>query len=592
MFCGNCGSVLEEDAVFCPQCGFRVPQVTEPVPEKGKKKGVWIAIAAALTVVLVSGIMVCLNMAAIGNFFRKTFSSPDEYYRYVEMQAAEEMTGHMANIYSNLLERSSYTDRSLSLDITAEMSKDGQRMAESLLGYDLEWLQNVSAGLDFNSKDKLLQLSFETALGGQNIVSGDFMADLEKGQYFLKIPELSDKYISIDYEELTGYNTAGMWGFFEQDYAAAAPDKELAEKLLTSYMITALECIKNVEMESDELYAGDLARTCTKLTVTLDEDTLQDVVKAVCKRAVEDEELKKLIISMAEAQIAYVKRQFQSIYENYYAEMGVYDDFDDFWDERMGDVKAEYLYDEFQESLEAALDEIDELSMDGKLKMNIWVDNKGNIVGRELGISTDYDKITVFYKMVKEGRRFAYEAGYDDDYGKAELTGEGTASGDTLTGEFVLAADGKELLIISTKGLDTESLKDGFLNGSLTFSMGDDALSAFKDEYGLSLRTEYALRLDSSMKKDEENMVLTLLKDEAELVSFDITAKAGKGSKVTVPSGKQVKEIADEEALADWMLNADWDSLLKNLDKAGLDSELYDYLEEGLNDMLDEIGWY
>lgn len=618
MFCENCGSVLEDDALFCPKCGFRVSQETAPAQEvtpaqavaptqevtpvqeqaqipavpvmqgqpagkkAGKKKGLFIALAAVLSVVLLVGIILLINIAAIGNFFRKTFSTPDEYYQYVEMRAATEAAEHMSNIYGNMLERTDISDKLVSLDMIAKMSEDGQKLIETFVPYDLDWLQEITGGLDINIKDKMLSMSFETALGKQNIVSGDFIADIENGKCFLKVPELAEKYLGIEMEDVSvSYSEMSLLGASMLDMNAmrhnVAPDAETVEKLAVSYMKTALACVRDVDMTSDELSVGDISRTYTKLTITIDEDTCQEMAEAILKQVMKDSELKKLFIATAESTL--------ESYEMMYGD-------EDYYEESFGELSAEDAYEEFLDDIEQMLDNVDAITMDGKIKMNIWVDNKGNIVGREIRINTEYDKVVICYQMVEDGSKFALEAKYDDGYEEIELNGNGTKSGEVLSGDFVLEERGMELLNVSAEKLDTESLKDGFLNGSLTFSLGEDAMSAYGESYGLSVRTDYAVRVDSSMKKNEENMMITLLRDECELFTLDLATKEGKGKKVETPSGKKVTEITDEEELIEWVLDADWDKLLQNLEKAGIDSDIYDYLEEGLEDLMDELSWY
>lgn len=597
MFCENCGCELKDDVLFCPKCGCRVselqeasaptpavppvtPAVFSAAPAPAKKKKFWIIPAVIGVVVIALGVAAVCNAAALKNRFKKAFSTPEEYYQYVEYQNAEEMAGHLFNIYGNALASSDFSNQSVSMDWEVILGDDGRELLESLIPYDMDWLETFSGSFDINIKDMMYNLSGSLTLGRQNVISADMVADLEEGEFFLKVPELSDKYLGINLEDITDES-------FESDTYAellqgqyqivAALDTDMLEKLTLSYLETALACIDDVEVSSDELSLGDVSHKYTKISVDIDEDTVRNMLEAVLTKLEKDKDFEELFLTQVEAALNYYQILYGDYYEYYFE-----------------DVTPETLYEDFLDGVEEMLDDMDSFSMDSKIRMNIWVDAKGNIVGREVRISTPYDKVTVRYQMVQSGRRFAFEAKLDDGYDKLEIEGSGTKSGDKLTGEFELVSDGMVMLNVSTENFDIESLKDGYLNGSLTFSLGKDLVKElYGQSYeGISVSTKYALRLEGNMKKNQTKLTVTLLHNEYELVTVEIDMTEGKGKNVAVPSGREVAQIEDEAELIEWAMEAKWDNILQNLKKGGLDTELYELLEEALEEFEDTLSWY
>lgn len=631
MFCEKCGNPVGDSEKFCSQCGaplpeveaeltseasmaptipdatveaeaevtaesvpaeaeaapvpLSVPQVKEEpiapaIPEekpnaggKGrKKKKIPLIIAACVTLAIAA---VCVvNAARLGNFFHRTFSSPEKYYQYVEQTTVSEIAERSSAYYEKLFVSSlNMGDRSTSVEFAMELGEGGKNLLEllELADVDLSWLTEISVGAGFSLKDTLLGYNVSLGVNKSDILSANLVLDMEENTMYLQMPELAEKYIGIDIEELFGiYMLDEFEEYLEGQENLSAiqefmPNAKQVEKLTEKYLKIALSSVSNVDKSTETLKVEGVKQKCTELEVTFDGENLAEMTEAVLKEMLKDKDLKKLIIGLVDG----------------LTETSYFDGIS---------VDGEDVYDEFLNEIEDMLDSLDEAGdMDEELLiMKVYVDGKGKIVGRVFELLEDGETIlTVSSLMPENGGRFGYEFSVQSDYDvDIALTGSGKTAGNKLTGDFALEYMGTPLLNLQVSKLDREQLEQGYFNGSVTITpsrMLVNMLTGDLSYYGTafaSMLTDMQLTLDSQISKESGKLTLGLLYDGEEMCSISMSVKTGDGAKTDIPNKKNIVFVEDQEDLADWLDGIDWDKFIGNLEKAGLPEEMVDTVED------------
>lgn len=595
MFCEKCGTQMGDTDKFCEQCGWMVPEeapaveeapvaeapvveeapaaapvvaeapvaedATAPSDKKkgltGKSLGLLIG-GAALVVVLV--LVFCSSSMA--HFFKKSFASPEEYYSYIEKQQAEELIDMYMAYYDNyVLDLLSITDKSVEADVSVELSED----LRDLMGYsgmDFSWLESANIGINANAKDMGISGGAALAINGVDVISANAIIDCNEEGFYFQVPELNKTYLGAEFDDMGVSFDEDDWEMFETIAQYMPASKDL-DALLTKYAGIALDCVEDVDKDTDELKVGDISQKCTVLEVTYDTETVQTMAEAVFEEMLEDKDLEKLIketLAMAE-------------------EFGE-------------DIDVDDAYDSFIENLEDALDNIDEIDLgDEELLMVVYVNNKGEVIGREI----EMPGMKMTYAMPKKGSNFGYEYVMEmEEYGetmKMTVEGEGKERGGKLSGEFEVTVDTYSIIEMVIENYDMDAAKEGKFIGSYTIKPSKSletllSMASGSEAAVMSTLLEYSVTVDMNITPDKGDASITVNDGDDMFVKLAISAKEGKGSKVSAPSEKNVIDANDSDDVEDWLDEIDWDKLLEKLeDKVGVDGDYIDMLEEAIDNM-------
>lgn len=644
MFCKKCGSSINDEASFCPKCGAAVKtaadqavseQKNQAIPpinmvapdlnegnaaqgtqgrenapgasaqkigeaaseaidgaknfigkigsagsgdkQGGMKKALLIAgIAAVMALVLV-----VVNGARINNFVHRTFSSPKAYYQWVEKKTVKELAANAGEWYDGYIYDSlNFYDKSIEGGLAVELGEDGQEFIGllGLAGVDLSWLRSMSVGADMAIKDNTAAIGASFSLNGSDIISGKAVMDMEKDMAYYQIPELNEKYVGVDLSDYEDdYEYSYGYGFDEDVYRyssfdsefqeinrkllKACPDQAEVEKLMKKYMLLALSCVDDVSKSKDILKVEGVEQKCTVLKVTIDSDTLQDMAEAVLTQMRDDKDIKAIMKKVLEAG---------------------------------GEEDVEDVYEEFQDAIDDALDELEYLSyVDAKITMKVYVDGKGDIKGRTI----DFGTIKISRLMPEKGSKFGYELSGRASGVTVMLVGSGRRSGDTITGDFSVKYNGASLVNITAKKLDTEDLKAGMLNGRIELEAASKLGNVVGMVPGLSIIEDMRIVMDFQSSRNSSKCKVGFIYDDQDIGSIAVSLKTGNGSKASIPAAKNTIMIEDREDLEDWLDGIRFDKLINSLKKADVPSRYMDVLEDvedidDLEDALDELFYY
>lgn len=608
MFCANCGSEMSENDKFCGKCGWRkpeaatvsetavppvepevpvtetvappvepaapvaetvvppvmpvvpnpVPQEKKPVKAKGNSKvGLILGIVGGIAVLLIA---VCVvNAASFTNFFKKTFSSPEEYYHWVEEKTADDAATFVASVYGSYIREALHAyDTSTEGEIKLELGDAGQDMLSlaGLAGVDLSWFNNATVAFGSSVKDNAVSGNVTLQLGEDELLSLATVMDMANETGYLQIPSLSKTYVGVEADGMD--ETVEVMEMLKLLYENT-PDQSKVEKLLSKYTVMALACIEDVEKGEKTIRAEGITEDCTELEVTIDEDAVAKMTETVAAAMAEDEDLKKIIVEMVDA----LNETDMEL-----------------------DADSAEVYEQFVDALEELENNAEYVAdSDMEFVMYVYVDGKGNIRGRRF----DVDGCTLKILMPHDGSNFGFEASVDAYGEKVAVVGTGKDAGGKISGDFTVKYNGTALADIDVKRLDVDKLVKGQLDANYTVSLSSSLVRAAEMASVASIVDGLSLEVNATASGDSAKIVCTLSQNEEMWGVLTMSASRGSGKKVSIPADKNVVEVEDADDLADWYDTVDWNSYLKKLDKTELPSDVVDMIEEIADMDADEL---
>jgi len=513
-----------------------------------KNKPLLIGAGCALVVL----VLILANISGIIHFCYATFASPEKYYSYIEKREAKEAIEAFLNYYDRAVDNMDWSDKKVETDVSVELSEEVRDLI-GFTGIDVEWLERATFGADVNIKNQRIGVGAELALNKEKLVSANIALDCPEETMYIQVPELIKTYLGIEFDDMDMDYDDDVW---EQMKAAAdaMPDSKKIGKLMNKYVDIALDTIEDVEKDKGTLKTKEVSQKCTELEITIDEDAMQDMLEAVLEAMQDDEELEALIVTYGDL------------------------------NEDVTGMDGDDMYEAFEDEIDDMLDSLDYLMYDDEeIVMTLWVDGKGVVRGR----SIEYmgDEISVI--MPQKGSKYGFEAQMETSYGETvALVGNGKRSGNKLDGEFSIKYNSSRLVDIVVDDYNTEKIKEGTLNGCFTVSLSDAAgtLVGMTGVEGLAGLSDYSIQMDIAADDSKQDCVFKLYDEDEKIATVEVNSKMGSGSKVSVPSSKNVEMAKDADDMEDWVEDMEFEGLLKTLeDKVGVPSKWIKLAEEVLD---------
>lgn len=472
-------------------------QGTEDVAKKKSKK---LPIFACVgSVVVVAAILIAVFFPYVSNFFVKTFSSPASYYKYVEGKSALAL----ASGYSDALDTYAKNDQKISNEISLEVSDSFKQLISSTASEEiaeaLSEIDSVALVMDSNVKDENNSTNAKLKINDDVLMSYDTAYYAEDEKLYIKIPELSDKYLCYNIADLNK-NSFGKRNITPQELVKALPDSNELRTLVKDYFDIAVDNVDEITKSGDTLEVDGVKSNCTLLEMKISEEDAVNIFKGVLEYAKDDNNLKQII-------------------ENFDNELSL-----DMYDEA-----------EFVEAIENTLNNIDTNSIDSEnsrtIFYNVWADAKGEIVGRE--ITDDSNSFSFKILSPKNGNKVAYEISFEAEGQKIAVVGSGTENGNKLTADMNVEFLGLKLINISIEDFCMDNKE---ASGCVTIKTGSDLtgilqMSGITPEYvALVNGLELKLTLDGNSKEAKCN--LELLSDGKDFVALKTDTKISKADKI------------------------------------------------------------
>lgn len=594
MFCRNCGSKIEDGNVFCTQCGAAVmgadaqPQApqAQPAPAredfvlasptekpaKQKKPGgkKWIAPVAILGVIAIAAVAVVLNWSAISGLFSRGMQasgnnggdsaelSGAEHLNKVETDALGGFSDSVSKVYGQLL-KSEALAGGAQISLTLRAGDDMWDLLMDDTGTDLSWLSELGLNMDVNARDALAQAELRLLLEGKKLLDLDVICDSDSEKIWLAIPDLSSDYLEMNLAEL-GLNPGDLENSMESVSAlqAALPSEETVNTLLKKYITIVLESIEDADKETEELELDGLTQNATALTVKITETELLNIALRILEEAKNDQALKDIVVGLG----AYI-------------------------DSMNPDSEGTDYSAEFTDAVENAIRELNDAlagaSADNYIRITTYVDSADKVIGRTFKVASEGEAAqTLYYRTVTQGDDFRFKASVSEFV----MTGSGTVKGNVLDGEYSVTVSDTEYLALKISDFDQSKLEQGYLSGTIRLEPSARLIEELAGSSDMSVFADLALELKLDTSDTAASVDIDVFANDSLLVGLTLSSKATESGSIKTPSSRDTVNATDEEEVAQWIQDMDFDTLLRDLKAAGVPSEYVDALETMVSDML------
>lgn len=437
--------------------------------ETAKKNSTKIIAIIVAVVILIFGC--CAGAYAfipqVKNSVKMLMNSPEEYYQWVEGQDTEKSLKSFTDLIFNN-EEFNPDDAHSNTSIIIEPDQQG-----------IEKLLSENAGVSLSETGITLPKRIDgttrsAVIDGYVAYNCELLADTESiltsnlyikdGKIYIQYPELSSSYLCLDIVEAfkQGFeesikesdNPELMESFSKSLENIENPDVN-AEPLLSQadfediigrYSDIIIKNIKNVEMEKNfECEADGVKCEYTKLIVNFDQGTLFSIIKDMINEFPKEEKILDIIA------------------EN-----------------------TEFSKEELLSSLKDISKKFGGLEMDGGevyAKMNVFVNSKGEIVGRGFENAGDYGDYSIGYICTENGNNYGVSLFAEIDGERYSAQGSAAESAGKYTGKLTVSGNGQENIFgVSFKDFECG---ENYLKGEATFDLsafGLDDLTFIFDE--------------------------------------------------------------------------------------------------------------
>lgn len=469
MVCSNCGKELTEPGKFCPHCGNTVENPVEPSgAEIGKPKRKLNRILLVIPAVLV---LIALAAWAAVNY--GLFLSPKQYYMLMESKnfshTSKTLKEEYAVYYDKYVKPTLEKPYSYNMELSLDDNIQGVPMDEQTLSMIKGAKLAVKSSLDPKKKQSVQDIGI--TLNGTELIKALLTRDGDK--VGLSVPALLNKVFTADLSNMEPvYNNLGIMDtstlprkiMLDNDELLKALkfDQKDLDALSDKYSKLYYESLpdSSVALErGSSLELGGTAARYNKITVKLDREGLNTLLKTFVSAMKDDEKLYDL-------SLGNIKRVLE-----YYKEMG-YTQYENIDMESLNQDAYKKFFQDMLDGLESSTDVLP----DG-FTMTLWVDGSGILVKRVMETLIKSDDTTVVLNVMVEN--------FKDKEGKSfcnwDILMSDKASGGNSEAHFALG-------IQSYEDKSDKSKRD-LLDAALTFE---------GEEVGADLsNTQFRVKLDS-----------------------------------------------------------------------------------------------
>lgn len=617
MFCENCGRLLNESDKFCQSCGKRVNRTETPLVEstniksepldenmivqesvavqellenteslptlKPRKKWLRPVIIAAVLILLSS--IIAYAAPVIKNMAQKLYYSPEDYFKVVVKREIKESTDEIGATLSAISDSNSiFGDAKERFEITLQAGDAFYDILEAAnvnesdeIADKIDWIKKITLSGEASRVGTDISSDMKASINGKKILSLNTVVD--NSGIYLDIPEINNKAIKIEFDSNDYYNNPfyAYKAFMDSselqtlcEIFELIPDKEIIQNLLYKYICTAIDSVDTVSEDTEKLKAGDIKQSCTKLSVSVNEELLRKMLIAFMKEVRTDNEVKSIIRDFCE--LDAVDADFESVYS-----------------EMISGI------DEIIHEAENTQGDREEL-----VRFNVWVNNAGDLVGFGL----EKDGVSFSSISLESGKDYSMKINAGAGFlSSVSLEGNGRVSGDRKSGTFYITAAGNKLAKIVSE-YNTKDSKNGIFNGKISFELTDFVKEQVKSMVSgeiASMVSNLKLTLEFNTKPGESEYASVKLTKGSELC-YLASAKSqlqSPSEKIDIP--QNYISVGEESKMLDWLSGLNLNKLNKNLKSAGAPREITDaitqadeelqYYLQPETDIYDEYGY-
>ncbi len=518
----------------------------EIVPKK--KKGAVIAgVTAGVVAVAAGGSLIAYNTSDfIKNKFKLATLSSEKYYAWVNDKNADEQIEYLSEQYDEYVKffgENAEKGLHSNISLTYTMSDGLKTLLRSSMGGTeranafVDNINNVSLNVDESLFKGVMGYNMGLDFNGTALADIDFFMDYKDLFAMARIPQITEKYIGIDYKSLledVGYDDDEekmldtMSKFYSNPESILTKDefRKLAEKYTSLWN----ECVTEVKEEkNEEITVGNYTNEYTVLTVEINNELASNTAEKYINTIKEDELIKDIIINRLEIcdEATYISNL----------------------DDALAEFKDEDNYD------------------DSVVYSKTYVDANGTIRGYKL-MDDDETGFEIIFTGKDEENANGVIKFYDGDETEVTCNIDYTCTDGKYNGSADLTVDeyGDDTKIsVGFTDLETVNEKYGFVNGNLDISVDDSApFALFLTSDGSSQKASFVL--------DIEDMNYGSIDMEISFNEIDSMENPDKSQAFMIDSNTNSFEgYATEDDLMNFIA-----SIIKNIGFAQTDEEARD----------------
>lgn len=504
----------------------------------------------------------------------KDYENPVDYYRAVEERRAEEVkslfskTFHLDNLNS-----AGCIDNELKLSLDQSvLDSSVLNMLTQEIGVDVDWAKSLSVSSLFAHQDQLAQLGLSLRLNDTDIIHADLFLDQDAGTLYASVPELNDSIASITLDEtadILSMDLGELPDLMKENTVTADDLRSIVEKAFG----LVLDNVSSVKLSDGSITAEGISNDCTVAAITLDGNAIIGICKDALNYAKGNEKIEKIV---------YLVYRLDGGYES-----------------------ADEFHTEYVEELDQALSSLEDVSAEDvpvTVSMNVYIDGKGEILGRQLEVFSDGQR--VFHASMLTARdkedlgvevelgtysKHEYSYTYENET-TLRIRGLGTFTNDgSLSGSFKVKFNNMSnrngerdafAIDIGTLRVDGNFGANGFV-GDLRMLPSDELMDTICEElfWGEEdnplekLVRSLSLSFASRSTPDKMNLAVILCSDNKDLLTLGVSSAQIKDFRIQLPGDE-----ADIVDFSTWRQSfgtvTSLNNIINNLRSAGVPATL------------------
>lgn len=531
-----------------------------------------------------------ISLAALLGLTAAPASAFAQSFTEIEQPALTNAISTLAQQYAQSFEEFEALQSGIHEEMTFTLDDAGRSLLGILIPVDISWFKDVRLSADISMEESAQFMTAGVYMNDTKICTLEYFFDLENLEIYMRIPELREGYIKVDYEETLKQQKAMLeqqrqaleesgevsqaaedalesmenssfsdpaflkeYMKFLTNLPEYMPEAATAENILNKYSSILFDHIENTEAsESETLDIAGASEECTVYEGILSQTNARSFLKEVVETAKSDEEIKEILDKLDE-----------SLYQNFMDAL-----------------------DETSENLS------EELEDDGShISAKVWVTEDNTIVGRSLTLNDTDESIPIYdWKRITDGSNVQSSLAIGPEDEGFSISGKGIIENDILSGQWLLKTSSGDYdtesgetpaptdwLTINVNSYDTTALKKGCFKGSYSFGL-PSVLSADatpEENAANNPLASFQLLLDIDSDRDHGNVSLSLTNEGVSLGSINVGANLGvTAEKPDFADLTNVYDSMDEAAMNEYMSGITLDTILNNLVESGMPEEL------------------
>ena len=493
----------------------------------------------------ISKLLIALILAVSFVFALCSCGSPEAKFEKAQKEEISEFLDSILNTYSN-----TSTPEEMSVDSKIKVTL-GAPLLSSLkanTGMSFDWIKDLSIDLSSTIKDSAFSADAELSYNSKVLASIATILDMEKGNAYVSIPQISEKFLGIS---LGMIPSTGMMGTLD-----TMPSPETLRKVIDKYLDIIFDNLPEMETEKGALTIDGISESCTVYTIKFTKANILNLGKTMIETVKDDTDIKEFIMDLYEAQTGGYD------YEDYTAQ-DAYNDFKEYLTDMLSEIEEELKADDINNVYAT------------------WTSyfKKNEIIGNKIELPEANFEFFCGTAQEKSDSRFDFHI-ISESKEVFSITGDLTENKNKLSGELELKVSEKSICFIGLENFDKNTWEDGYINGTISISPSKGAMDFIRNmvsnEYATFIST-CSLKFDITSSKNKGDVTISLMSGNEPYFSLSLVSNAKDFANINIPSDSQT--IYDAENWAESLDPNKFEEAINAIKNSGLPSEIVDLIE-------------